>query len=230
MGQRSRIPGTVNPRRQPRYGARTALSALPDGDFRLADKAVRAPFVAAQSRGVHLSRPQFSVQPILPVAIAAGLRNSLSRGTSHRERDTRMDRLEPTAAIDMQLAIQLALFLDNKPGTLARVCDALSAAKINIYAISTSDTVDHSVVRMVVSDPRKALLLFEEHGTLVVETDVLLIEGDNKPGSLAKICHKLAAAKINIEYAYCATPPDARKGLLILRVNNARKAMKVLNT
>ena len=141
-----------------------------------------------------------------------------------------MDRLEPTAAIDMQLAIQLALFLDNKPGTLARVCDALSAAKINIYAISTSDTVDHSVVRMVVSDPRKALLLFEEHGTLVVETDVLLIEGDNKPGSLAKICHKLAAAKINIEYAYCATPPDARKGLLILRVNNARKAMKVLNT
>ena len=141
-----------------------------------------------------------------------------------------MDRLEPSAAIDMQLAIQLALFLDNKPGTLARVCDALSVAKINIYAISTSDTVDHSVVRMVVSDPRKAMLLFEEHGTLVVETDVLLIEGDNKPGSLAKICHKLAAAKINIEYAYCATPPDARKGLLILRVNNVKKAMKVLNT
>lgn len=130
----------------------------------------------------------------------------------------------------MQLAIQLALFLDNKPGTLARVCDALSAAKINIYAISTSDTVDHSVVRMVVSDPRKAMLLFEEHGTLVVETDVLLIDGDNKPGSLAKICHKLAAAKINIEYAYCATPPDARKGLLILRVNNVKKAMKLLNT
>jgi len=141
-----------------------------------------------------------------------------------------MDRLEPAAAIVMQLAIQLALFLDNKPGTLARVCDALSAAKINIYAISTSDTVDHSVVRMVVSDPRKAMLLFEEHGTLVVETDVLLIEGDNKPGSLAKICHKLAAAKINIEYAYCATPPDARKGLLILRVNNVKKAMKLLNT
>lgn len=141
-----------------------------------------------------------------------------------------MDRLEPAAVIVMQLATQLALFLDNKPGTLARVCDALSSAKINIYAISTSDTVDHSVVRMVVSDARKAMLLFEEHGTLVVETEVLLIEGDNRPGSLAKICHKLAAAKINIEYAYCATPPDARKGLLILRVNNVKKAMKLLNT
>lgn len=130
----------------------------------------------------------------------------------------------------MQLATQLALFLDNKPGTLARVCDALSAAKINIYAISTSDTVDHSVVRVVVSDARKALLLFEEHGTLVVESEVLLMEGDNKPGSLARICHRLGAAKINIEYAYCATPPDARKGLLILRVNNAKKAMKLLNS
>ena len=130
----------------------------------------------------------------------------------------------------MQLATQLALFLDNRPGTLARVCDALSEAKINIYAISTSDTVDHIVVRMVLSDPRKALLIFEEHGTLVVETDVLLIEGDNKPGSLARICRKLATAKINIDYCYCATPPDARKGLLILRVNNAKKAMKALNS
>jgi hypothetical protein len=130
----------------------------------------------------------------------------------------------------MQLATQLALFLDNKPGTLARVCDALSAAKINIYAITTSDTVDHNVVRMVVSDPRKALLLFEDHGALAVESEVLLISGDNKPGSLARICKRLAGAKINIEYAYCATPPDARKGLLILRVSNAKKALKVLNS
>lgn len=130
----------------------------------------------------------------------------------------------------MQIALQLALFLDNKPGTFARVCEALSEAKINIYAISTSDTVDHSVVRMVVSDSRKALLLFEERGTLVVESEVLMIEGDNKPGSLAKICDKLAAAKINIEYAYCATPPDARRGLLVLRVSNAKKALKVLNS
>jgi hypothetical protein len=129
----------------------------------------------------------------------------------------------------MQIATQLALFLDNRPGMLARVCDALSAAKINIYAITTSDTVDHSVIRMVVSDTRRALLLFEEHGTLVVESEVLLIDGDNKPGSLARIAHRLADAKVNIEYCYCATPPDARKGLLIMRLSNARKALKILN-
>jgi hypothetical protein len=130
----------------------------------------------------------------------------------------------------MQLATQLALFLDNRPGTFARVCEALAEAKINIYAISTSDTVDHIVVRMVVSDPRRALLLFEERGTLVVETDVLMIQGDNKPGSLARICDHLADAKINIEYCYCATPPDARRGLLVLRLDNVKKAMKVLNS
>ena len=129
----------------------------------------------------------------------------------------------------MQITKQLALFLENRPGTLARVCDALAAAKINIYAISTSDTVDHSVVRMVVSDPVKALFIFEGHGTLVVEDDVLVITGDNKPGSLAGLAHKLSKAKINIEYAYCATPPDAKRGLLILRVSDAKKALKVLN-
>lgn len=130
----------------------------------------------------------------------------------------------------MQITKQLAIFLDNRPGTFARVADAMAEAKINIYAVSTSDTVDHSVVRLIVSDYRKAMHVFEAHGTLVVDDDVLMIEGDNKPGSLSKIAHKLAAAKINIEYAYCATPPDAKKGLLILRVTDAKKALKVLNS
>ena len=130
----------------------------------------------------------------------------------------------------MHITKQLALFLNNRPGMLARVCDALSEAKINIYAISTSDTVDHSVVRLVVSDADKAQQLFEERGTLGVATDVLMIEGDNKPGSLAKISKTLAEAKVNVEFAYCATSPGAKKGLLILRASNPQKALKVLNS
>src|SRR3984893_673875 len=100
----------------------------------------------------------------------------------------------------MEITKQLAIFLDNRPGMLARVCDALSAAKINIYAITTSDTVDHSVIRLVVSDYSKAMLVFEEHGTLVVDDEVLMLEGDNKSGSLARIAQRLSDAKINIEY------------------------------
>ena len=130
----------------------------------------------------------------------------------------------------MQIAKQLAIFLDNRPGTLARMADALSEAKINIYAITTSDTVDHAVIRMVLSDYRKAMHVFEEHGTLVVEDDVLMIQGSNKPGELAGLAHKLARAKINIEYCYSATPANAKHGLMIMRVSDPKKALKVLNT
>lgn len=129
----------------------------------------------------------------------------------------------------MQLAKQLALFLENRPGTLARVCDALSDAKVNIYAITMSDTIDHSVVRMVVSDPDKAIFVFEEHGAMVVEDDVLMIPSDNKPGALADIARTLSKVRINIEYAYSATPPNAKKGLLILRVTQPRKALQILS-
>ena len=132
--------------------------------------------------------------------------------------------------VRIQIAQQLALFLDNNPGVLARLCDALGEEKINIFAISTSDTVDHIVIRMVVSDAAKALRLFEEHGPLVVTTDVLMVDGYNKPGSLAAIAHALAAAEVNIEYAYCATSPNAQKGLLIMRVSDPKKALKVLNS
>ena len=129
----------------------------------------------------------------------------------------------------VELTTQLALFLDNKPGSLARVCEALAEAKINIYAISTSDTVDHVVVRMIVSDPRRALELFEERQALVIESEVILIHGDNKPGSLARIASLLSNARINIEYAYCATSPKARNGLLVLRPSDPRRALKILN-
>jgi hypothetical protein len=130
----------------------------------------------------------------------------------------------------MQITKQIAIFLENRPGMLARVCDTFAEEKINIYALATSDTIDHTVMRLVVSDYRKALRVCEERGTLVVEDDVLLVEADNKPGSLARIAHKLAAAKINIEYAYCATPPDQKAGLLVLRVSDAKKALKALNS
>ncbi|HYE30060.1 MAG TPA: ACT domain-containing protein [Methylomirabilota bacterium] len=130
----------------------------------------------------------------------------------------------------MEIGKQLALFLDNRPGTLARVCALLAKEKINIHALTTSDTVDHIVVRMVLSDPQRALHLFEEHGSLVVSTDVLLLDGANKPGTLAEIAAKLGEAKINIDYAYCATSPTAHKGLLVLRTSDPKRALKVLNS
>jgi hypothetical protein len=137
-------------------------------------------------------------------------------------------RTKTTQKQTRRITKQLAIFLDNRPGMLARVADALADAKINIYAITTSDTVDHTVIRLVVDDYRRALHVCEERGSLVVEDDVLMVEGDNKPGEMARLARKLAKAGINIEYCYSATLPGAGKGLLILRVSNPVKALKVL--
>lgn len=129
----------------------------------------------------------------------------------------------------MRIVEQLSLFLANKPGTLAEVCDALASERVNIYGLTISDTVDHAVVRMVVSDTRRALAVFESRGTLVIENEVLMIENDNKPGSLSEIASILSEHKINIEYAYLASMPSARRGLLIVRVTDTKKALKALS-
>ena len=113
--------------------------------------------------------------------------------------------------LSVETATQLAVFLANRPGALARVCDALANAGINIYALATSDTVDHTVVRMVVSDPTKALMPLGEAGVLALETDVLTIETANQPGILAKIAERLADVKVNIEYTYLAAGREAEK-------------------
>jgi hypothetical protein len=128
----------------------------------------------------------------------------------------------------MKIVTQLSVFLVNEPGTLADVCDALAAADINIYALTISDTVDHAVVRMVVSDTTRALHLFGERNVLVVENEVLMIDNNNQPGSLSQIANRLGDNGINIEYAYLSSTPGYEKGLLILRVREAQKALDVL--
>jgi hypothetical protein len=130
--------------------------------------------------------------------------------------------------LSMEPATQLALFLTNRPGALARVCDAMANAEINIHALAISDTVDHSVIRMVVSDPTKALMLLGESGVLALENDVLMIESDNEPGTLARIAECLAKAAVNIEYAYLATSPKSDQGLMILRPSDVDKAQRAL--
>lgn len=130
----------------------------------------------------------------------------------------------------VKIVTQLAVFIENKPGTLAAVCDTLAKAGINIYGLATSDTTDHNVVRLVVSDPERALDLFEERGTLVVESDVLMVENRNQPGALSKIAKALSKKKINIDYAYLASHPGDVRGLLILRVDNTKSALAILKS
>ncbi|MEI6232521.1 MAG: ACT domain-containing protein [Planctomycetota bacterium] len=126
----------------------------------------------------------------------------------------------------MPIVKQLSIFLENKPGVLGTFCEELSANEINIFGLSVSDTVDHAVVRVLCDDSKKAITVLGDAGMLVVETDVLVLDLPDKPGILGAVAKKLAKAKINIEYAYGTT--DAKGGKLVLRVSDAKKALKTL--
>jgi hypothetical protein len=130
--------------------------------------------------------------------------------------------------VSVESATQLSVFLGNRPGALSRVCTELAAAQIHIYALATSDTIDHAVVRMVVSDPTKALMILGERGVLALENDVLMVESNNEPGTLAIIAERLAKAGVNIEYAYLALSPKSKQGLMVLRPSNVEKAERAL--
>src|SRR5437867_12232504 len=104
--------------------------------------------------------------------------------------------------VSLETATQLALFLENRPGTLARVCEALAKAGINIHALTVSDTVDHSVVRLIVSDPTKPLMLLGERSVLAFENDVRCIDAVNGRGVLGNIADALSRAQVDIARAY----------------------------
>ena len=131
--------------------------------------------------------------------------------------------------LSLETTTQLAVFLENRPGALTRVCEALAKAGINIQALTVSDTVDHAVVRMIVSDPTKALMLLGERGVLAFENDVLCIEATNERGVLGKIADALSRAEVNIEYAYFASNITSPKGMIIVRPSDVEKAQRALS-
>jgi len=125
---------------------------------------------------------------------------------------------------------QLAIFLDNRPGALARLCQALAKEGINIWSMSISDTVDHAVVRMVVSDAKKAATILQQQLHLPLqERDVVFMDIPNRPGILGEIAQKLTAAGINIEYAYCTSSKTQEQGNLVLRTNNIEETINALS-
>lgn len=126
----------------------------------------------------------------------------------------------------MEVVKQLSVFLKNEPGVLAEVASALAAKGVNLRGLSVSDTVDHAVVRMVVSDPDGATDVLEERGTLVIETEILSIPMSNKPGALAEASEKLSKAGVNIEYAYGSAHGEG--ATLYLRVSSLSDAQKAL--
>jgi hypothetical protein len=133
--------------------------------------------------------------------------------------------------ISIKIATQLAIFMTNRPGSLAAACRALADAGVRIEALATEGDVFGSqggeiLVRMVVSEPAKAASVLAEEGAVAVKTDVLLIEGAGKPGILGSIADRLAIADVNIESVYLSASDD--NCVVILRPGDVDKAQRVL--
>ena len=125
---------------------------------------------------------------------------------------------------------QLSIFLENRPGGLAKICGTLAEAGVNILAISPHDTVDHAIIRLIADRPVKALLILEQLGLYILESNVVVMDLDNRPGALGDVARILARADINIEYAYCSATSHEGAGCLILRTDEAERAMELLST
>jgi len=130
----------------------------------------------------------------------------------------------------VKIAAQFAMFLDNRPGTLARACQALAAAHINIVGLSMLDTVDHAIVRIVVDQPKEAERVLSRLQIAVQKRDVLVVDLPNEAGALATVAQRLTEAGINIEYAYCTVSASQRQGgSLILRTNDLEATINALS-
>ena len=71
---------------------------------------------------------------------------------------------------------QLSVFLENKTGRLNEVTQLLGNAGINMSAMSLADTSEFGILRMIASEPEKALSILKEAEFSVRLTDVVCPE------------------------------------------------------
>ena len=128
----------------------------------------------------------------------------------------------------MPIQKQLSVFLPNRPGVLARTYSILSENSINIMAMAVHDTMDNAVVRLIVDQPTKAILLLEQEEFYVLEQEVVVLEIDNAPGELTRIAQCLAQADINIGYAYCTATPRQESGCIVLKTDNPERTLQIM--
>ena len=127
----------------------------------------------------------------------------------------------------MARGTQLSVMLENKPGQLAKVASAVARAKVNIQAISVVDSTEVGVVRLVTSSNAKARTALKKAGMDVVQSPVGIAKLPNEPGALAAAAKKLAAAKVNIEYAYGSAARTGQPSTIVFGVSNIARAARV---
>ena len=123
---------------------------------------------------------------------------------------------------------QISIFIENRPGSLAAVIDLLGASGFNMIALSLSEGLELGYLRIVVDNHEEAKKVLHAKGHLVIDRDIILVEVANEPGGLASAIDKLVQAQINVEYAYSANSLKNDHSLIVIKVGDVAKALKIV--
>lgn len=124
---------------------------------------------------------------------------------------------------------QLSVFVENKPGTLAKLTRFMADNEINLRALSIADTPDFGILRIITGRPDRAEGILREAGYLTKLNNVLAVALPDKPGALADVLAVLAGASVGVEYTYAFVSSKPGEAFMIFRVDDREGAEKALN-
>ncbi len=104
------------------------------------------------------------------------------------------------------MASDLAVTVDDRPGVLAGMGEAIGRAGINISGVCGVAAGAGSVVHLLVDDPAATRTALEGAGfTSIEEREVHVVALEDRPGMLGETARKIADAGINVELIYLAS-------------------------
>ena len=120
---------------------------------------------------------------------------------------------------------QLTAFIENRPGRLLALLESLSQAGIDIEATCVMDAGDFGLVRLMVTQPERALALLKAEGRVVSSTEVLCVPVPDRPGGLVEtaLC-PLAVAGVNVEYLYDFSRRPNDWAMIVLKPDDLDRA------
>ena len=129
----------------------------------------------------------------------------------------------------MPINEELTIRMDNRPGSLGKVCRALAERGVNILAFQSIPSEKTILVCMVVDNPAAAKTSLDHAGISYTEGEVAGVKLPHGPGALARAASKLGDANINIHYAYCGVEPTTNATLVIFGVSEVGRAATILD-
>mgnify|MGYP001038382201 CR=1 FL=1 len=123
---------------------------------------------------------------------------------------------------------QIVVSIENAPGRLYEVTEALGKAGINLRALNLVDTGAFGQLRLLVSDVATARRVLMELHIPAYVNDVVAVEIEDKPGSLARLLKPLTEANINVVFMYAHIRFSSGKAVMIFRFSDNDKAIEAL--